>query len=59
MSNRVPLEAKEGYILTDGKTYGKLIWIADGENPEEFYEITEAEYERILAEKMQAVNEVS
>lgn len=51
MSNRKPLEAKEGYILTDGKTYGKIILLADGESREAFYEITDAEYERIQEEQ--------
>ena len=38
------IKARDGYMYTDGKTYGKLIWIAEGINKDSFYEITEEEY---------------
>lgn len=41
------LKADEGKILTDGEIYGKTIYLAKNRSPEEFNEITEAEYEEI------------
>ena len=42
------LEASEGKVLTDGETYGKTIYLADGLDESAFYEITEAEYEALM-----------
>ena len=39
--------ADEGKILTDGKVYGRTIYLAKNRSPEEFHEITEAEYNEI------------
>ena len=39
--------ADEGKILTDGKVYGRTIYLAKNRCPEEFHEITEAEYNEI------------
>lgn len=41
------LKADEGKILTDGEIYGRTIYLAKGRTADEFYEITEAEYEEI------------
>ena len=41
------LKADEGKILTDGEIYGRTIYLAKNRSPEEFHEITEAEYEEI------------
>lgn len=45
---RTVITASEGMILTDGKSYGRVIGLATDRNPNEFYEIPEAEYQRIL-----------
>ena len=45
------LYAEEGKVLTDGEIYGRQIFLAEGKNPSEFYEITEKEYNEVL-EKM-------
>ena len=45
--NTTVLIADEGKILTDGEIYGRTIYLANNRSPEEFYEITEAEYEEI------------
>ena len=39
------LTANEGKILTDGEIYGKVIYLAEGANGDEFYEISAEEYE--------------
>jgi hypothetical protein len=46
--NRIVLEAKEGFIYTDGDIYGKIVFLAENINPNTFYEITEEEYLEIL-----------
>ena len=51
MKPRSILEAAEGKVLTNGTTFGKLIFLAEGADPAEYREITEEEYERHLAEQ--------
>ena len=43
--------ADEGMVLTTGKTYGKVIYIADTELPTDYCEITDAQYQRIVAQE--------
>ena len=40
----VKLTASEGHILTDGENYGKVVYLASGDDGERWYEITEMEY---------------
>lgn len=47
----IRLEAEEGKVLTDGKVYGTVIFLAVDRSPDEFYEISPEEYGRILAEE--------
>ena len=42
------LKASEGMVLTNGNTYGKIIYLGDGTDEKDFYEITKEEYEKIL-----------
>ena len=35
-------------MTNNGKLYGKIIYLAQGRSLEEFSEITEAEYEKVL-----------
>ena len=51
MNTRKTLYANEGKVLTNGTTYGRQIILACGETGEDYYEITEAEYEKILKEQ--------
>lgn len=48
MKIRNVLYADEGKILTNGETYGKIIYLADGIDATTFYEITDEEYAQIL-----------
>jgi hypothetical protein len=48
MKQRIVLYAEDGKVLTDGKIYGRQIFLADDADPKAFYEITDAEYEEIL-----------
>lgn len=48
---RIKLTASEGHILTDGENYGRIVYLAQGNDGEKWYEITEEEYQRILEEK--------
>lgn len=46
----VKLVAAEGMILTNGEAYGKEVYLGKNDKPENWYEITEEEYEAIQAE---------
>lgn len=48
---RTILTASEGNVLTDGETYGTKIFLAEGRDPADFYEISRDEYERIMLEQ--------
>ena len=43
--------AEEGMILTDGQSYGKIVYLGKEDSVINWYEITEQEYERIMAEQ--------
>lgn len=49
--NTKKLTASEGHILTNGTEYARITFLAEGEDIYKWYEITEAEYERIMAKK--------
>ena len=51
---RVKLTASDGMWLTNGETYGKEIFLSQTDNPYNYREITEAEYEAIMAEQEKA-----
>jgi hypothetical protein len=48
--------ASEGMILTNGETYGKEIYLGINDKPENWYEITEEEYSKILEEQEKEIN---
>lgn len=50
MKQRITLYAEEGMVLTDGEHYGRIIHLSVDADASKWHEITEAEYERILAE---------
>ena len=48
--SRVKMVATEGMIYTNGETYGREILLGTGDSPDNWYEITEAEYEAKMEE---------
>ena len=50
MRVRKTLYADEGKVLTNGTIYGRQIHLAEGLDESTFYEIAEAEYDKVLAE---------
>ncbi len=55
VKTRKILYADEGKILTNGKIYGKVIYLATGVKKEDFSEITDAEYQAILEEEQNGI----
>lgn len=51
------LTATDGFVLTDGDVYGKEIYLGKNDKPENWHEITDAEYAEILAEEEQMEEE--
>ena len=47
----VKLTADEGKVLTNGEIYGRVIALGNGDGAENYYEISEEEYEEIMREK--------
>ena len=47
MKSRIVLFADEGKVLTNGETYGTHIYLSEKDNPENWHEITEEEYNKI------------
>ena len=48
---RKTITASDGYVLTDGEIYGTVIHLADGMDESAFHEITDEEYDAIMAEQ--------
>lgn len=53
------LTATDGYVLTNGEVYGKEIYLGCNDSPNNWHEITEEEYNKILEEKEQADTELN
>lgn len=43
------LTVSEGYVLTNGEAYGKEVYLGIYDSAENWHEITDAEYEAIMA----------
>ena len=55
--NLIKLTATEGFVLTDGEAYGKEVYLGCNDSPENWHEITDAEYEEILKENEKRMKE--
>lgn len=49
--SRLKMEATEGMILTNGETYGTEVYLGSGDSPDNWYEISLAEYEKRMEEQ--------
>ena len=58
MKKMITLYADEGKVLTNGTIYGSTISLAEDLNGEDFYEITEEEYETLLREQTEIENSI-
>lgn len=54
MKQTITLYADEGMILTNGENYGRIIYLAEGEDKDKYREITETEYEKLNIEKYES-----
>ena len=48
---RIKLAASEGHMLTNGENFGRIVYLASGDEGEKWYEITDKEYKKIMKEK--------
>lgn len=51
----IMIRASKGKVLTDGENYGKTFSLAEGVSVDNYHEIIDAEYEKIMAERKQEV----
>lgn len=51
MKQRITLYADEGMVLTNGIEHGKEVTLEVGMSADDWYEITEEEYNRIMEER--------
>lgn len=49
MAERIVLTADDGMVLTDGTNYGRSVYLAQGVDLAAYHQITQAEYEAVLA----------
>lgn len=49
-NERKRLYAGAGHVLTNGRSFGRVVLLAKGNNGYEWYEITEEEYQRRVKE---------
>lgn len=50
--SRIKMVATEGMILTNGEIYGKEVFLGTGDSPDNWWEISEKEYDKIMKEAM-------
>ena len=49
MEKRTVLYAEDGKVLTDGEVYGKVIFLSETDDIANYTEITDEEYDQIMA----------
>ena len=42
---RIKLIAKEGMLLTNGESYGRVVFLGSGDSPDHWHMISQAEYD--------------
>ena len=52
------ITATDGMILTNGETYGKIIYLGKNDSADNWHEISETEYAAILEEQSRAVEQI-
>lgn len=52
------MTASEGMVLTNGEAYGKEIYLGKNDVPENWHEITDAEYEEVLKQQEELIEEI-
>ena len=53
----IQLVANDGMVLTNGETYSKSVYLGIHDTPDNWYEITEKEYEEIKAKEEEEMAE--
>lgn len=48
------LKAREGFYLTNGDTFAKVVYLGKNDSPDNWHEVTEAEKEQAEAEQAEA-----
>lgn len=49
--SRLKMKATEGMILTNGETYGREVFLGNGDSPDNWWEISLEEYEKRMEEQ--------
>ena len=57
MKTRIIIYADEGKVLTNGKIFGKQIYLSANEQPDNYYEITDAEYQSLCQNSSDRVHD--
>lgn len=55
MKERMIIYADEGKVLTNGEIYGTQIFLADTDVKENYWEITQEEYDEIIAKENEEI----
>ena len=51
VENQTVLKADEGFYLTNGDTFAKVVYLGKYDSPDNWHEVTEAEKEQAEAEE--------
>ena len=51
IENQTVLKAEEGKLLTNGDTFGIVVYLAKNDSADNWYEITVEEYETMIADE--------
>ncbi len=51
IENQTILKADEGKFLTNGETFAKVVYLGKNDSADNWHEITEEEYNKIIADE--------